>query len=71
MFNVPIEDMLEIRFTRSDRGLGYGGVLHLLPDHSYTEEEIEAMKDEKYNRWMDFVEEQSSKTADDLQSEGA
>jgi hypothetical protein len=57
--NIPIEDMLKIEFTRDNSGYRYSNVLYLLPDHSYTEEEIEAMKDDKYNRWVDFIEEQS------------
>jgi hypothetical protein len=67
---VPVEDMLKLQFTRNNRGLSYGGTLLLLQDHSYTDEEIEALKDKQYNDWMDFVEEQSLKVTEETQSEG-
>ena len=34
---------------------GYGDALHLEDDHGLTDAEIEAMKQARYDKWRDFI----------------
>lgn len=51
-----MEDMIRINFTRTTPdGILYSDCLFLPQDHEYTEEEIEALKDAKYQEWYDYI----------------
>ena len=43
--------MIKIDFTINE----YTDALHLPNDHGFTDAEIEAMKQERYDKWNDFV----------------
>lgn len=34
---------------------GFSDALHLPDDHSFSEAEIEAMKQARYNKWYEFI----------------
>lgn len=34
---------------------GFGDALHLPDDHGLTEAQIEAMKQARYDKWLDFI----------------
>lgn len=34
---------------------GFSDALHLPDDHSFSEAEIEAMKQERYDKWYEFI----------------
>ncbi len=43
--------MIKIDFTIN----GFSDALHLADDHGLTDAEIEAMKQSRYDKWRDFV----------------
>jgi hypothetical protein len=43
--------MIKIDFTIN----GFSDALHLADDHGMTDAEIEAMKQARYDKWRDFV----------------
>ena len=48
--------MVKIDFERGVAPIIFRDALHLPDDHSFSEAEIEAMKDERYKTWQAFVE---------------
>jgi len=50
-------EMIKIDFTKtSDDGIySFSDALHLPIDHTYTDEEIEAMKQERFDNWMNYI----------------
>lgn len=50
-----MEDMVQIPFTYTDGTFNYSDALWLPADHSFTEEQIEAMKKERFDNWKAFV----------------
>jgi hypothetical protein len=48
---------MKIDFERHHSTWGkYADALHLPDDHTFTDEQIEAMKDERFNNWIQAVE---------------
>ena len=43
--------MIKINFTLNS----FSDALHLADDHGLTDDEIEAMKQARYNKWDDFI----------------
>jgi hypothetical protein len=52
-----MEGFIKINFTKtSDDGVySYTDALHLPENHSFTEEQIEAMKQERFDMWLNFI----------------
>jgi len=50
-----VEGHIQINFTRTDGTLNYSDAIYLPEDHTFTESEIEAMKDERFNNWKAFI----------------
>lgn len=49
-------DEIRIDFQiEHEPGLVYGDALHLPADHSFTEEQIEAMKQDRYQAWVAVI----------------
>jgi hypothetical protein len=50
-------EMIKIDFTKSsaDGVYSYSDALHLPANHTYTEEQIEAMKQERFDRWLNMI----------------
>jgi hypothetical protein len=46
---------MKIEFEITEGGNTYRDALYLADDHSFTEAEIEAMKRERFNNWLDFI----------------
>jgi hypothetical protein len=47
--------MQQIRFTYETRFGPFSDALYLPEDHTFTEEQIEAMKQERLNNWLAIV----------------
>jgi hypothetical protein len=47
--------MIKIDFERGTDPWIYKDALHLPDDHTLTDAEIEAMKDDRYTKWYDMV----------------
>lgn len=49
--------MITIDFEKTNEAgtMVYKDAIYLPEDHSYTEEEIEAMKQQRFDRWLDIV----------------
>lgn len=50
-----MEGMVQIPFTYTDGTFNYSDALWLPADHSFTEEQIEAMKKERFDNWKAFI----------------
>lgn len=52
-----MEGFIKINFTKtSDDGIySYTDAIHLPENHSFTEEQIETMKQERFDRWLNFI----------------
>jgi len=51
-----MEDKIQINFTKvTPTGVVYSDALHLPADHNFTEEEIEAMKQKRYDDWYAYI----------------
>jgi hypothetical protein len=50
-----MENMIKIAFTKSEGDLVYSDALYLELDHTFTETEIEAMKQERFDNWLNFL----------------
>lgn len=50
-----MEGHIKIDFTYTDGTFNYSDALYLPEDHTFTEEQIEAMKKERFDNWKDFV----------------
>ena len=48
-------EMIQIIFERGEEPMIYRDALYLPIDHTFTDAEIEAMKDERYTNWMTLV----------------
>jgi len=50
-------EMIKIDFIKtSDDGVySFSDALHLPINHTYTDEEIEAMKQERFDNWMNYI----------------
>jgi hypothetical protein len=50
-------EMIKIDFTKTseDGVYSFSDALHLPINHSYTDEEIEAMKQARFDRWLDMI----------------
>ena len=50
-------EMIKINFTKTsaDGIYSYSDALHLPANHSYTDEEIEAMKQARFDLWLDMI----------------
>lgn len=57
-------EMIQIIFERGEEPMVFRDALHLPVDHTFTDAEIEAMKDERYANWKAFVEAASSAPAE-------
>lgn len=62
--------MLKIEFERGEEPIIYRDALYLAYDHTFTDDEIEAMKDERYANWQAFVK-AASEAPVDLVSEAS
>ena len=49
------ENMQQIRFTFETRFGSFSDALYLPEDHTFTDEQIEAMKQERLNNWLAVV----------------
>ena len=47
--------MIAIRYTKTDGINVFSDTLHLEDDHGFTEDEIEAMKQAAYERWLSVI----------------
>lgn len=49
--------MIQIDFIKSDPtgAYTYSDALYLADDHSFTEEEIESMKQARFDKWLTFI----------------
>jgi hypothetical protein len=47
--------MIKIDFEVSKDGLVFRDAIHLPDDHGMSDAEIEAMKQARYNKWRDFI----------------
>jgi hypothetical protein len=50
-----MENTIKIDFTISNGVYSYTDCLHLPANHTYTEEQLQAMKQERFDRWVDAV----------------
>lgn len=50
-----MDDMIKIEFTMYHEDIPYGDALYLPADHTFTEEQIEAMKHERYQAWVALI----------------
>lgn len=48
-------EMIQIIFERGDAPMLYRDALYLPADHTFTDAEIEAMKQERYDNWLAVV----------------
>lgn len=47
--------MIKIDFERGEAPMVYRDALYLPEDHSFSDAEIEAMKDQRYDNWVALV----------------
>ncbi len=50
-----MEDWIKIDFEKGEEPMIYRDAIWLPPAHSYTDAEIEAMKQERYDSWIALV----------------
>jgi hypothetical protein len=50
-----MEGMVQIAFTYTDGTFDYSDALYLPEDHTFTEDQIEAMKKERFDNWKAFI----------------
>lgn len=50
-----MEGMVQIAFTISEGDFSYSDALWLPADHTFTEEQIEAMKRERFDNWVAVI----------------
>lgn len=50
-------EMIKIDFIKSseDGVYTYSDAIHLPANHTYTDDEIEAMKQERFNNWLNMI----------------
>lgn len=46
---------MKIEFEITKDGNTYRDALHLADDHTFTKKEIEAMKQERFDNWLKFI----------------
>lgn len=47
--------MIKIDFVIEQNGYSFGDALHLEDDHTFTDEQIEAMKQARFDNWYAFI----------------
>ena len=57
---------MKIDFEFTENGITFRDALHLADDHGLTDDEIEAMKQERFSNWKAFVEAASNAQADEV-----
>ena len=64
-------EMIKIDFTKSseDGIYTYSDALHLPANHTYTEEQIEAMKQERFDRWLALITQSSTQVVTDASTD--
>lgn len=50
-----MDNMISIEFKKYYEGIEYSDALWLPADHTFTEEEIEAMKQERFDNWVAVI----------------
>ena len=61
--------MIQINFTKvTPDGVTYSDALYLPHDHTYTEEDIEAMKQKRYDDWYTFLTTPREATEEELEN---
>lgn len=50
-----MDGLIKVDFERGEAPMIYRDAIYLPPDHSYTDAEIEAMKQERYDNWIALV----------------
>ena len=57
MTEISVEDKIKINFIKtSDDGVySFSDALHLPINHSYTDEEIEVMKQSRFDNWLNLI----------------
>lgn len=50
-----MEGHIRIDFIYSDETFNYSDALYLPEDHTFTDEQIEAMKKERFDNWLTFI----------------
>jgi len=52
-----MEGFIKINFTKTseDGVYSYSDALHLPENHSYTDEQIEIMKQERFDKWLNMI----------------
>lgn len=50
-----MEGHIQIFFEYTDGTYNYSDALYLPEDHTFTEEQIEAMKKERFDNWKSFI----------------
>ena len=46
---------MKIDFTKTDGKYSFSDALYLDDDHTFTEEEIEAMKQQRFDNWLAYI----------------
>ena len=50
-----MEDMIKVDFVIDDGQFVFSDALYLEPDHTFTDAEIEAMKQKRFNDWREYI----------------
>lgn len=50
-----MEDWIKIDFEKGEEPMIYRDAIYLPPDHTLTDAEIEAMKQQRYDNWIALV----------------
>ena len=62
--------MIKIDFSKTHDAYGtFADALHLADDHTYTDDEIEAMKQQRFDAWVAHIVEMSNRPPEDLPQE--
>lgn len=46
---------MKIDFTKTDGTYSFSDALYLDDDHTFTEQEVEAMKQQRFDNWMAYI----------------
>jgi hypothetical protein len=62
--------MIKIDFSKTHDAYGtFADALHLAEDHTFTHDEIEAMKQQRFDAWVAHIVEMSNRPPEDLPQE--
>lgn len=62
--------MIKIDFSKTHEIYGtFGDALHLEDNHTFTDEEIEAMKQERFDNWVAHIVEMSNRPSEEIPQE--